>query len=51
MRGGVSLLVLDANKATMDAAPEVTYDDTLTPAQFDKHSQEVDADWKAHLTN
>ena len=47
----VSLLVLDANKATMDAAPEVTYDETLTPAQFDKHSQEVDAYWKTHLTN
>ena len=48
---GVSFLVLDANKATMDAAPEVTYDETLTPAQFDKHSQEVDAYWKTHLTN
>ena len=47
----VSFLVLDANKATMDAAPEVTYDETLTPAQFDKHSQEVDAYWKTHLTN
>ena len=43
--------MLDANKATMDAAPEVTYDETLTPAQFDKHSQEVDAYWKTHLTN
>jgi sporulation protein YlmC with PRC-barrel domain len=48
---GVSLLVLDANKAIMDAAPEVTYDETLTPAQFDTHSQEVDAYWKTHLTN
>lgn len=48
---GVSFLVLDANKATMDAAPEVTYNETLTPAQFDKHSQEVDAYWKTHLTN
>jgi sporulation protein YlmC with PRC-barrel domain len=47
----VSFLVLDANKATMDAAPEVSYDETLTPAQFDKHSQEVDAYWKTHLTN
>jgi sporulation protein YlmC with PRC-barrel domain len=47
----VSFLVLDTNKATMDAAPEVTYDETLTPAQFDKHSQEVDAYWKTHLTN
>jgi sporulation protein YlmC with PRC-barrel domain len=48
---GVSFLVLDANKSIMDAAPEVTYDETLTPAQFDKHSQEVDAYWKTHLTN
>ncbi len=48
---GVSLLVLDTNKAIMDAAPEVTYNETLTPAQFDKHSQEVDAYWKTHLTN
>ena len=48
---GVSFLVLDANKATMDTAPEVSYDETLTPEQFDKHSQEVDAYWKAHLKN
>jgi sporulation protein YlmC with PRC-barrel domain len=48
---GVSFLVLDATKATMDAAPEVSYDETLTPVQFDKHSQEVDAFWKTHLTN
>jgi len=47
----VSFLVLDANKATVDAAPEVTYNETLTPAQFDQHSQEVDAYWKTHLTN
>lgn len=47
----VSLLVLEANNATMDAAPEVTYDETLTPAQFDKHSQEIDDYWKTHLTN
>jgi sporulation protein YlmC with PRC-barrel domain len=47
----VSFLVLDTNKATMDAAPEVTYDETLTPAQFAKHSQEVDSYWKTHLTN
>jgi sporulation protein YlmC with PRC-barrel domain len=47
----VSFLVLDASKATMDAAPEVAYDETLTPAQFDKHSQDVDAYWKTHLTN
>jgi sporulation protein YlmC with PRC-barrel domain len=47
----VSFLVLDANRPTMDAAPEDTYDETLTPAQFDKHSQEVDAYWKTHLTN
>jgi sporulation protein YlmC with PRC-barrel domain len=47
----VRFLVLEASKATMDAAPEVTYDQTLTPAQFDKHSQEVDAYWRTHLTN
>jgi hypothetical protein len=35
----------------MDAAPEVPYDETLTPAQFDKHSEEVDAYRKTHLTN
>lgn len=47
----VSILVLDANKATMDAASEVPYDETLTPAQFDKHSEEGDAYRKTHLTN
>jgi sporulation protein YlmC with PRC-barrel domain len=48
---GVSFLVLDTDKATMEGAPQVTHDQVLTSAQFEKRSQEVDAYWKTHLTN
>jgi sporulation protein YlmC with PRC-barrel domain len=47
----MKLLVLDTTKAAMDTAPEVTHNEILTPTQFDKRSQEVDAYWKIHLAN
>jgi len=46
-----SLLVLDAAKAAVDGAPEVS-DDQFSPAgHFDKESQKVDAYWKTHLVS
>ena len=47
----VNLLVLDASKAAMDAAPQESDHEVLTPAQFDQASATVDAYWKTHLTN
>lgn len=46
---GFKILVLDTTKATMEAAPEVSHDEALTPHQFDQESQKVDAYWTAHL--
>ena len=45
----VNLLVLDASKAAMDAAPQQSDHQILTPAQFDQASATVDAYWKTHL--
>ena len=47
----VNLLVLDASKAAMDAAPQESDHQLLTPAQFDQASAKVDAYWKTHFTN
>ncbi len=48
--GNMSLLVLDTNKAAMDAAPEVTDDQFTAPSHFEDESQKIDAYWKAHIS-
>ena len=46
----VNLLVLDAGKGTMAAAPEVSRDEFTLPGQFDQESKKVDTYWNAHLS-
>jgi sporulation protein YlmC with PRC-barrel domain len=44
-----NLLVLDATKSAMNAAPQVGYDQFTTTEKFNQESQKVDAYWKTHI--
>jgi sporulation protein YlmC with PRC-barrel domain len=46
-----NVLVLDSTKAALDAAPQASHDQFVTPGNFDQQSQTVDAYWKAHITD
>jgi sporulation protein YlmC with PRC-barrel domain len=46
-----NLFVLDTSKRTMDAAPQVTHDQSMTTGQFNQESPKVDAYWKTHLSD
>jgi sporulation protein YlmC with PRC-barrel domain len=45
----VSLLVLDATKGALDAAPQVKDDQFTSPSHFDQESGKVDAYWRTHF--
>ena len=45
-----NLLVLDATRNTMSAAPQVSHDQVMTIEQFNQERPKVDAFWKANLS-
>ena len=47
----VKLLVLDATKGTLEAAPQANKDQFTIPGHFDPLTQKVDAYWKTHLSD
>ena len=47
----VKLLVLDATKGTLEAAPQANKDQFTIPGHFDRLTQKVDAFWKTHLSD
>ena len=47
----VKLLVLDATKDTLEAAPQANKDQFTIPGHFDRLTQKVDAFWKTHLSD
>jgi sporulation protein YlmC with PRC-barrel domain len=46
-----NLLVLDATKVALEAAPQASRDDFANPGNFEQKSQAVDAYWKAHISD
>jgi len=48
---GVSVLVLNATKAVLQAAPELADDKFAAKGQFEQESQKVDAYWKTQLAS
>lgn len=46
-----NLLILDTSRSTMDAAPQVTHDQSMTTGQFNQENPKVDAYWKTHLSD
>ena len=49
MTQNANLLVLDATKASMDGAPELSKTQSTSAVYYDQESQKVDAYWKTHL--
>ena len=47
----VSVLVLDATRDAMTAAPRVSRDQFTVKGRFDQESQKVDAYWTNHLSD
>jgi len=45
----VGLVVLDATKASIEAAPKVSSTGFSKPGQFEREGAEADAYWKTHL--
>jgi len=45
-----NLLVLNATRATMDAAPQVSHDQSMTTEQFKLEGSKVDTYWTTHIS-